>query len=231
MRPDILCISNFGRDQANLDQAGRRLRPEEEHEDRRAGDPAQSAAGGAAPDVYEGVVGGAQVLLGHRRARSRPPRPSTTAFGDGNAARSQPITARYGYTGVYSLLLAVQAAGGTDSEKVIAALEALKYDVAKGPQYYRKCDHQSVQSVLIVESKKKRHEGRDRLLQDGRCRAGAEADAAHLRRTRPTGRNTRARAPAWEITSRLLCCSSSPGWRSAPSTCCWRSACRSSSAC
>jgi len=53
------------------------------------------------------------------------------------------------------LLLAMQAAGGTETEKVIAALEELKYDVAKGPQHYRKCDHQSIQSVLVLESKKK----------------------------------------------------------------------------
>ena len=39
--------------------------------------------------------------------------------------------------------------------KVIAALEALKYDFYKGPQYYRKCDHQSVQSVLVIKSKSK----------------------------------------------------------------------------
>jgi branched-chain amino acid transport system substrate-binding protein len=48
----------------------------------------------------------------------------------------------------------MQTAGGTDTEKVIAALEGLKYDVAKGQQCYRKCDHQSVQSVLVLESKK-----------------------------------------------------------------------------
>jgi hypothetical protein len=49
----------------------------------------------------------------------------------------------------------MEKAGGTDTDKVIAALEALKYDIAKGPQHYRKCDHQSVQSVLVLESKKK----------------------------------------------------------------------------
>jgi branched-chain amino acid transport system substrate-binding protein len=31
----------------------------------------------------------------------------------------------------------------------------MKYDFYKGPQEYRKCDHQSVQSVVIVESKSK----------------------------------------------------------------------------
>jgi branched-chain amino acid transport system substrate-binding protein len=29
----------------------------------------------------------------------------------------------------------------------------MKYDLYKGPQYYRACDHQSVQSVLIVDSR------------------------------------------------------------------------------
>ena len=49
----------------------------------------------------------------------------------------------------------MQNAGDTDTDKVIAALRALKYDYYKGPQYYRGCDHQSVQSVLIIESKSK----------------------------------------------------------------------------
>jgi branched-chain amino acid transport system substrate-binding protein len=34
-------------------------------------------------------------------------------------------------------------------------MRQLKYDYYKGPQYYRACDHQSVQSVLIIESKSK----------------------------------------------------------------------------
>ena len=47
----------------------------------------------------------------------------------------------------------MKAAGSTDTDKVIGALEKLRYDKYKGPQYYRKCDHQSVQSILIVRSK------------------------------------------------------------------------------
>ena len=34
-------------------------------------------------------------------------------------------------------------------------MEMMKYDWYKGPQHYRKCDHQSVQSVILVESKSK----------------------------------------------------------------------------
>ncbi len=32
-------------------------------------------------------------------------------------------------------------------------MENLKYDFYKGPQYYRKCDHQSVQSMILLQSK------------------------------------------------------------------------------
>ena len=53
------------------------------------------------------------------------------------------------------MLEAVKNAGSVDTDKVIAAMEALKYDYYKGPQYYRKCDHQSVQSVLVIKSKSK----------------------------------------------------------------------------
>jgi branched-chain amino acid transport system substrate-binding protein len=53
------------------------------------------------------------------------------------------------------VLTAVKNAGSVDTDKVIAALEALKYDFYKGPQYYRQCDHQSVQSVLVIKSKSK----------------------------------------------------------------------------
>ena len=62
---------------------------------------------------------------------------------------------RAGYGGVRTVLEAVKNAGSVETEKVSMALEALKYDFYKGPQYYRKCDHQSVQSVFIIKSKSK----------------------------------------------------------------------------
>jgi branched-chain amino acid transport system substrate-binding protein len=152
MRPDILCISNFGRDQANaikqavdfgLKQQMKIVVPVILHNQRLA----------VGPDVYEGVVGGANYYWG---LESQVPSAKTfnDSYRDGNRSAIPTDYGAYGYTGVHSLLLAMQVAGGTDTEKVIAALEGLKYDVAKGQQYYRKCDHQSVQSVLVLESKK-----------------------------------------------------------------------------
>jgi branched-chain amino acid transport system substrate-binding protein len=58
-----------------------------------------------------------------------------------------------GYAGVKSVLQAVKDADSTESLKVSIALRQLRYDWYKGEQFYRKCDHQSVQSVVIVESK------------------------------------------------------------------------------
>jgi len=153
MRPDFLCISNFGRDQANsikqavdfgLKQQAKIVVPVILHNQRLA----------VGPEVFEGVVGGANYYWGLESQL-----PSAKAFNDAyRAANGGAIPTdygAYGYTGLSSLLMAMQVAGGTDTDKVIAALEALKYDVAKGPQSYRKCDHQSVQSVLVLESQKK----------------------------------------------------------------------------
>ncbi|MEW6641899.1 MAG: ABC transporter substrate-binding protein [Pseudomonadota bacterium] len=153
MRPDVLCISNFGRDQANsikqavdfgMKQPMKIVVPVLLHNQRLA----------VSPDVFEGVVGGANYYWGLEDSL-----PTAKAFNDAyRAANGGAVPTDYGayaYTGLSALLLAMQAAGGSETQKVIAALEGLKYDVAKGAQHYRKCDHQSVQSVLVLESKKK----------------------------------------------------------------------------
>jgi len=153
MSPDILCICNFGRDQANsikqavdfgLKDRMKIVVPVILHNQRLA----------VGPDVFEGVIGGSNYYWGMEDTV-----PSAKVFNDAFRATHGGATptdyGAYGYTGVMSLLLAMQAAGGTVTDKMVASLEGLKYDVAKGPQYYRKCDHQSVQSVLVLESKKK----------------------------------------------------------------------------
>lgn len=153
MKPDILCICNFGRDQANaikqaaefgMKQQMKIVVPVILHNQRLA----------VGPDVFEGVVGGANYYWGLEETI-----PSAKAYNDAfRAANGGAVPTdygAYGYTGVKSLLQAMTVAGGTDTDKVVDALENLQYDVAKGPQSYRKCDHQSIQSVLFLESKKK----------------------------------------------------------------------------
>ncbi len=153
LAPDVVCICNFGRDQANsikqavdfgLKGPSKIVVPVLLHNQRLA----------AGPEAFEGVVGATNYFWGIEDSV-----PTAKAFNDAfRAANGGAIPTdygTYGYTGVRSLLMAVKAAGGTDTDKVVAALESLKYDVAKGPQYYRKCDHQSVQSVFVIESKPK----------------------------------------------------------------------------
>jgi branched-chain amino acid transport system substrate-binding protein len=151
LKPDILCISNFGRDQQivlkqatdfGVKKTTQIIAPLLSHASRVA----------AGPQAFEGVIGGCSFFWGIEDKYA-----STKAF---NQAFSKMYDGKLptdygalGYGGVRTVLEAVKNAGSVDTDKVIAAMEALKYDYYKGPQYYRKCDHQSVQSVLVIKSK------------------------------------------------------------------------------
>lgn len=157
MKPDVLVFNNFGNDnRISIKQAGefgmkkgmKFVTPILTYTAR--------VSGGAS--TYEGVVGGTQYFWGIE-SNTPAAKAFNTAF---KAANENKYPSDYGamaYSAVKSLLMAVKSAGTTDSDKVAAALAALKYDTYKGPQYYRACDHQSVQSVLVIESNSK--EARD----------------------------------------------------------------------
>src|ERR1700760_231543 len=153
LKPDILCICNFGRDQQialkqatdfGVKKTTQIIAPLLSHASRVA----------AGPQAFEGMIGGCLFYLGIEDKYA-----STKAFNEAfRKMYDGQLPSDYGalgYGGVRTVLEAVKAAGSVDTDKVIAALEALKYDYYKGPQYYRKCDHQSVQSVLVIQSKSK----------------------------------------------------------------------------
>ena len=153
LKPDILCISNFGRDQQialrqatdfGVKKTTQIIAPLLSHASRVA----------AGPQAFEGVIGGCSFYWGIEDKFA-----STKAFNDAfRKMYDGKVPTDYGalgYGGVRTVLTAVKNAGTVDTDKVISALEALKYDFYKGPQYYRKCDHQSVQSVLVIQSKSK----------------------------------------------------------------------------
>jgi branched-chain amino acid transport system substrate-binding protein len=153
LKPDILCISNFGRDQQivlkqatdfGVKKTTQIIAPLLSHASRVA----------AGPQAFDGVIGGCSFYWGIEDKFA-----STKAFNDAfRKTYDGKVPTDYGalgYGGVRTVLTAVKNAGSVDTDKVIAALEALKYDFYKGPQYYRKCDHQSVQSVLVIQSKSK----------------------------------------------------------------------------
>ena len=151
LKPDILVISNFGRDQQialkqatdfGLKKTIKIVAPILLYTGRLA----------AGAQAFDGVLGGTSYYWGLESSV-----PSAKAFNDRfrkmHDGREPSDYGSLAYAGVKTFLMAARQAGGTDQDAVIAAMESLTYDYYKGPQHYRKCDHQSVQSVFIIESK------------------------------------------------------------------------------
>jgi branched-chain amino acid transport system substrate-binding protein len=153
LKPDILCICNFGRDQQialkqatdfGVKKTTQIIAPLLSHASRVA----------AGPQAFDGVIGGCSFYWG-LEDKFASTKAFNTAFSKMYDGKLPSDYGALGYGGVRTVLEAVKIAGSVDTDKVITALEALKYDYYKGPQYYRKCDHQSVQSVLVIKSKSK----------------------------------------------------------------------------
>ncbi len=153
LKPDILVLCNFGRDLVNsakqatdfgLKATTKIIAPVLLYTARQAG----------GPEAFEGILGGTSYYWGIEDKV-----PTAKAFNDKfRKAHGGTVPSDYGalgYAGVRSVLQAVRDAKATDSVRVSIAMRQMKYDWYKGAQEYRKCDHQSVQSVIIVESKSK----------------------------------------------------------------------------
>jgi branched-chain amino acid transport system substrate-binding protein len=151
LKPDVLVVCNFGRDQqiafkqANDFGVRKQLKiiaPLLMHNGRTVD----------GHKTYEGIVGGTGYYWGLEGSLA-----SSKRFNDAFKALHKGLYptdyAGLGYAGVRNVLAAAKAAGTTDTEKVVDALRAIKGDLYKGNVYFRGCDHQAVQSVLIVESK------------------------------------------------------------------------------
>ena len=153
LKPDVLVLCNFGRDLVNaakqvtdfgLKATTKVITPVLLYTSRQAG--------GA--DAFDGIIGGTSYYWGMEDKI-----PASKTFNDKfRKAYAGSVPSDYGalgYAGVRSVLQAVRDAKSTESLKVSIALRQLRYNWYKGDQFYRKCDHQSVQSVVIVESKSK----------------------------------------------------------------------------
>lgn len=153
LKPDILVLCNFGRDLVN---SAKQATDFGIKADTKIITPVllytARQAGGA--DAFEGIIGGTSYYWGMEDKI-----PAAKAFNDKfRKAYGGAVPSDYGalgYAGVRSVLQAVLNAQSTDNTKVAIALRQLRYNWYKGEQFYRKCDHQSVQSVVIVESKSK----------------------------------------------------------------------------
>jgi branched-chain amino acid transport system substrate-binding protein len=151
LRPDVLVLCNFGRDFLNalkqatdfgLKSTTRIITPILLFTARQTG--------GA--DVFDGVIGGTSYYWGMENTV-----PAAKVFNDKfRKAYGGALPSDYGalgYSGVRSVLHGVLNAKSLDALKVSDAMTSMKYNWYKGEQFYRRCDHQSVQSILIIESK------------------------------------------------------------------------------
>jgi len=159
LKPEILCLCNFGRDQQiavkqatdfGVKRNVKLITPILLYTAR--------VAGGA--QAFDGVVGGTSYYWGIED-KVASAKSFNERFRKMNKGQIPTDYGAMGYGGVRAVLTAAKNAGSTDAEKVIPALEALKYDFYKGPEYYRACDHQAVQSVFIIESKSKDMKSRE----------------------------------------------------------------------
>lgn len=150
-KPEVLCLCNFGNDQMHAIQQAADLGLKN---DMQLAAPVllfnQRVHGDVA--AYAGVIGGANYYWTLENEFE-----TAKMFNDAYRTRfeGRPPSdyGAYGYTGVRALLDGVLKAGSVETDAVIAALEVSKTDRCKGPQYFRACDHQSVQSVLVLQSK------------------------------------------------------------------------------
>ena len=56
-----------------------------------------------------------------------------------------------GFAAAMAVLAAIQKAGGTDSEKLIAAMEGMDFQTPKGKMTFRKEDHQALQTMYVFK--------------------------------------------------------------------------------
>ncbi|HEX2555928.1 MAG TPA: substrate-binding domain-containing protein [Microvirga sp.] len=68
-----------------------------------------------------------------------------------------------GFAAASAVLAAVEKAGGTDTEKLIAAMEGLTFETPKGPMTFRKEDHQALQVMYHFKVKANGKDANDLL--------------------------------------------------------------------
>lgn len=150
-RPNVLILCNFGFDQRNAIQQAQWMGLKHEM---KLVTPVldfteRLAVGG---EAYQGVIGGSSYYW-----RLEDTVPSARSFNNRframNDGRVPSDYGALGFAGVTTVLTAAKKAGSIATDQLISAMQGMKYDLYKGPEYYRACDHQAVQSVLVLDSR------------------------------------------------------------------------------
>lgn len=147
-KPDVLCIIEFGKDMTNcvnqsaqfgLTKSAKILVPLVD----------EYMAKGAGSN-FDNVVSTAPFYWKYHAAKY----PGAKRFVDAFQAKygTPPSNgAECAYVDILVYKKAVEAAGSTDAAKVVDKLENMKFQFTKEEEWYRKEDHQGVNSCLVVE--------------------------------------------------------------------------------
>ncbi len=150
LKPDILWIINFGKDQVNstkqfesfgLKRKMNLVIPVTE----------TTIAKEAGSKAFHGVYCGSHFYW-EQEQDFISARKYVRAF---TAKYGYPPTgyAAYIYSGNKEICEAIQRVGKFDPDAIVSELEGHVYDWNRGPQYWRKCDHQSVQDIYVIRGK------------------------------------------------------------------------------
>ena len=113
-----------------------------------------------------------------------------------------------GMAAASAVVTAIKKAGGTDTEKLIGAMEGMEFDTPKGKMIFRKEDHQALQSMYVFKVKAERHRtcgifstssARSRS-RNCRCRSATNGETAQ-RASAGRARDARSRPSASAATS------------------------------
>lgn len=150
-KPDVLYIWNWGKDQVNcLKQAynygiHKKMKI-------MAAITSITMAKEAGPKAFEGVHSS---VVFYWELMNQYPSAKKFVTNFKNRMGYPPVNqAATGYSGVMEILEAMKRAGTDDVDAVIKEMEGREYEHVKGPQMWRKCDHQSIQDIYIIKGKK-----------------------------------------------------------------------------
>ncbi|MDR7482916.1 MAG: ABC transporter substrate-binding protein [Armatimonadota bacterium] len=149
-RADLLVLNNFGRDIVNSAKQAVELGLKRRMQLAVPIIPT-SAALEAGPEVLEDVLCASSFWW---EVQDRIPKAKefNTKFSQ-RFNRVPSDYAAYGYSGVRELLEAAERARSTESDAVAKALEGRRYAHYKDGQYWRQCDHQSIQSIFLLKGR------------------------------------------------------------------------------
>ena len=150
-KPNVLFLCNFGADQRHAVEQANWM--ELKHQMKVVAPVLDFTARlELGPEPFEDVLGGASYywLLEDSLQSARAFNDRFRAMNDGRVPSGY---GALGFAGVMTVLTAARNAGSMDTDKLVQAMTEMKYDLYKGPEYYRPCDHQAVQSMLILASR------------------------------------------------------------------------------